>query len=332
MSDLDAPASITNRDLAKLQEVINSMQHQLDAYKSLHIKGFNPGTPEYFDGKSTSQLRNFLTQVRVVFSAQPAKFSDDKSKVLYAASHLRGSAFTWAQPYLDMANPPAWMNDFSLFAAEINAVFGDPDLASNNFRRLKRLKQIGSVAAYTAEFRRLASQLSWSDQALVQQYFDGLKDSLQDMLIAANYPEELETLIRLAARMDNLQHQRRTQRGQEPKPAAPAQRKQQLPYVAARPQSVPLTRPAYNAASAPVEPSGPRPMELDATRPRFQRLTKEQKEHRRRNNLCMYCGEPSHFAQACPTRPKEPYSPARVSGTIFTATEPTGKAQTQQQY
>jgi hypothetical protein len=336
MSDPHAPASITNGDLAKLQDVINSMQNQLDAFKSTHTKEFKPGTPEYFDGRSTSQLRNFLTQVRLVFSAQPLRFSDDKSKVLYAASLLRGSAFSWIQPYLDMDDPLVWMNDFSLFAAEINAVFGDPDLASNNFRRLKRLKQIGSVASYTAEFRRLASQLSWSDQALVQQYFEGLKDPLQDILIAANYPEELETLIRMAIRIDNLQHQRRIQRGQEIKPAAPVQRRKQLPYVAAKPQPVfhlhaPPANPllSYDTASASADPSGPRPMEIDATRPRFQRLTEEQKEHRRKNNLCLYCGNPSHIARDCPVRPKTPIRPARASQATFADARPKGNAQTQ---
>src|SRR5215469_2216095 len=292
----------------------------IDTYKSLHTKGFSPANPECYDGRSTSQLRNFLTQIRVVFAAQPAKFTNDQSKVLYAASYLRGAAFTWVQPYIDMTDPPAWMTDFSLFAAEINSVFGDPDMAANNFRRLKALKQTGSVATYTAEFRRLASQLSWSDQALVQQYFDGLKDALQDMLVAANYPEELEQLIRMSVRMDNLQHQRRMQRGQETKPAIPAPRKKQLPYVAARPQPVQHARPAHVAAPPPVEPFGPRPMELDAIRPRFQRLTEEQREHRRKNGLCMYCGEASHFALECPTRPPRRQQAARVSGAVFTTT------------
>jgi hypothetical protein len=232
MSDPDAPASITNSDLARLQDVINNMQNQLNAPKSPYTKEFKTGTPECFDGKSASQLRNFLTQVRLVFSAQPIKFSDDKNKIIYTASLLRGPAFTWIQPYLDMDDPPVWMNDFSLFTAEINTVFGDPDLASNNFRRLKRLKQTGSVTSYTAEFRRLASQVSWSDQALVQQYFDGLKDPLQDALIAANYPESLETLIQMATRLDNLQHQRRIQRGQEIKSAATVQKKKRPPYAA----------------------------------------------------------------------------------------------------
>jgi hypothetical protein len=291
--------------------------------------------PDAFHGKPASQLPEFLTQLRLVFAGQPTQFQNEELKVIYASTLLKGTAFAWIQPYLEMSDPPAWTKDFSLFTAEINATFGDPDIASTCFHRIKKLKQTGSVASYTAEFRRLASQLSWGDQALVQQYFEGLKDPLQDALIAANHPEELEPLIRMATRMDNLQYQRRMQRGQEVKPAALAQRKKQLPYVAAKPQPVFHARPAsqpvhppHDSTTVPIDTSVPRPMGLDATRPRFQRLTEAQKEHRRKNNLCLYCGDQSHFARECPTRPRRPYRHARVAVATFTAEEQ-GNAETQ---
>ena len=325
----DVPSTITSDEYAKLHELIRDLQAQINV-KSPYNEEYKPVTPEFFDGRSASQLHNFLSQVRVFLGAQPVQFNNDKKKIMLTVSLLRGPALVWLRPYLNMDDPPAWMNDFSLFTAELNEAFDDPDIAGSNFRRLKRLKQTGSVATYTAEFRRLASQLTWSDQALVQQYFEGLKDTLQDALIAANYPEELEALARMATRMDNLQHQRRMQRGQEAKPAVPVQRKKQPPYAATKPQPAFHARPAnppYGTPTAPADSSGPRPMEPDATRPRFQRLTEEQKEHRRKNNLCLYCGDPSHFARACPTRPKVSYRPARVSAIVTTAGQ--GNIQTQ---
>jgi len=44
-------------------------------------------------------------------------------------------------------------------------------------------------------------------------------------------------------------------------------------------------------------------MEIDAVRAIYNRLTQEQKEYRRQNGLCMYCGE-KHNWRECPKRSK----------------------------
>jgi hypothetical protein len=334
MAEPDAPAAITNADLANLHSYIHGLQEQITELKSQPVKGFEPAKPEFYDGKSISKLRDFLTQVRLVFAVQPSKFSNDRDKVLYAASLLRGAAFTWIQPYLDAHDPPDWMNDFARFATEITAAFGDPNYDRNNLFRLKRLRQTGSVASYTAEFRRLTPRSTLSETALVQQYFEGLKEPLQDTLTVANYPEELEPLIQMATRLDNLQYQRRMQRGQEARYSAPAQRKRQLHHAAAKPQPVHPARPAnptHDTASTSIGPFGSRPMEIGAARPRFRHLTEEEREYRRQNDLCMYCGKPGHIAQECSERSKKPYGPARVSGANFTATDSPGNVPAQQQ-
>ena len=47
----------------------------------------------------------------------------------------------------------------------------------------------------------------------------------------------------------------------------------------------------------------PTPMEIDTTRRRGP-LSEEEKQRRRANRLCLYCGEPGHIAVNCPHRPK----------------------------
>jgi hypothetical protein len=52
----------------------------------------------------------------------------------------------------------------------------------------------------------------------------------------------------------------------------------------------------------PRLPPGPTndPMHLDAVR--FRSLTNEEKERRRRNNLCLYCGGTGHIVRNCPVK------------------------------
>jgi 6-phosphogluconolactonase/glucosamine-6-phosphate isomerase/deaminase len=44
-------------------------------------------------------------------------------------------------------------------------------------------------------------------------------------------------------------------------------------------------------------------MEIDTTRRRGP-LSEEEKQRRRANRLCLYCGGPGHIAMNCPHRPK----------------------------
>jgi hypothetical protein len=251
-------------------------------------------TPENFDGIGASNLRNFLTQIRLVFDLQPSKFLNGKTKVKYACSFLRGSAFSWIQPYLDMDDPPAWMDDFSLFAAEITKAFGDPDIIGSATRSLRKLRQTGSVASYASEFRRHSTLLSWGEQAFVSQFYEGLKGPIKDELARVERQTELSTLIALATRIDTRLYERSLERGDTPRPSTPAPRPHPRGHVA------PTTTANFRA----------NPAQRPVSRRPFQRLSEEQKDHRRRNNLCMYCGDQGHAVHECPICPRDPPRPA----------------------
>jgi Ty3 transposon capsid-like protein len=316
MADPNAPAAITNADLIALHEVIHDLQTRVNEVSAPRASGPKCQKPKSFDGKNTAQLPEFLFQVRIAFEARPSDFPTDKAKILYASSFLEGAALAYVEPYYGKADNPPWMRDFSLFADELTKVFGDPDKLGNETYKLRKLRQTGSAAAYAAEFQRLASRLSWNDAALVSQFFDGLKDSVQDELVKTDYPTKLEGLIPIAVRIDNLQHHRASRRGQQHKNQPQAHRRNQFMHVASRPQAVAPSQPAFTSqtsAQSAAAHSGPRPMELDATRPTHPRLTEQQKEHRRKNGLCLYCGDPGHVVRQCSVRPKPHPRPARIA-------------------
>lgn len=47
-------------------------------------------------------------------------------------------------------------------------------------------------------------------------------------------------------------------------------------------------------------------MQIDGSRPRFKKLTDDEKQRRRKLGLCLYCGTAGHLANTCPTRPPTP--------------------------
>ena len=101
--------------LEQMQSIIDTLQKRLDAMALASPPPAAPleakiHAPETFNGERPSLLRDFLTQVRLVFDLQPSRYPSDAVKIKYASSYLRGAAFSWIQPYLDMGDPPpGWL-------------------------------------------------------------------------------------------------------------------------------------------------------------------------------------------------------------------------------
>jgi Ty3 transposon capsid-like protein len=299
---------ISTEDLAKLNVMANSygaIQAKLEFLEaSSHFRP-QSGTsnreprisdPEHFDGKR-SKVRNFLSQVRLVIHAQPSRFVTDRQKVMFAASFLRSTAFSWFEPFLDSPTDSVILEDFSVFAHTLQTTFGDPDQTGSAERELFSLRQIASVAAYSADFRRISTNTSWNDAALNAQFYRGLKDPVKDELAKIEKPETLDSLIEIAVRLDNRLHERRMERDNL------------APSRSSKPNFQRSSTATHNSSFLPTPPisypstyTGVRPMEIDGNRPRFKTLTFEEKERRRKNNLCLYCGKPGHIANICPVR------------------------------
>jgi Ty3 transposon capsid-like protein len=256
---------------------------------------FKARSPKPYNGEDPAQLSAFLLQVSLVLEARPTEFPDERSKIVYAISYLEGSALSWAYPLFRKADPPPYMTDFSLFTEKLEQTFGFPELLVAE--QLQQLKQTSSVAKYSVEFRRLANHVDWNASGLVSRFYSGLKHPIKVELAKVKRPEELEDLIAMAITLDNLQQQQLAQLN-------PTFQPQGQPPKDFRPRS-----------SLPANPR--------------RRLTDQEKEHRRKNNLCMYCGGAGHFRQNCPALPKESPRSVRVSEATLVTAEPPGNELTQ---
>ena len=183
---------------------------------------------------------------------------------------------------------------FALFVEHLSASYGVVDEVNRAERQLRALRQTGSASSYYTIFNNLATLLNWGDAALRSQFYEGLKSRVKDQLANVDKPDTLESMKNLAIRIDNRLFERDQERKYESTPAA----RYTTPF-APRPTIPP-----------PVS-TGPIPMDIDAVNARNPGSTQSprgpisiaERQRRRNNNLCLYCGNPGHSLANCSLRP-----------------------------
>ena len=244
--------------------------------------------PAKFDG-TRSQFRGFLNQVRLVIKLHPSRYPTDVSRVGLVGTLLTGTALSWFAPLLERHSP--LLEDFEGFVNEFQANFGDTDSMRTAVNKIRRLRQGDRPAsAYAADFRLLACDIPWDEEALMDQFRQGLRNDVKDLLLTFHDdPKSLTEAISRAVRCDNRLFERRSERQQMLR-FRPTETYASV--VASTPQ-----------VSKPSLMEGPTPMEIETTRRRGP-LSDAEKQRRRANRLCLYCGGPGHIAMNCPHKPR----------------------------
>jgi hypothetical protein len=103
-------------------------------------------------------------------------------------------------------------NSYERFTRELIAVFGEVDEERTAEREIRQLRQTGPASKYTAEFQRIIGKIDWNEEALIAQYYQGLKDSVKDELARQNRPDTFNAMVQIAVRIDNRLYERKLER------------------------------------------------------------------------------------------------------------------------
>lgn len=250
-------------------------------------------TPERFSGDLGSCGR-FLLQCALVFEQQPHTYASDKSRISFILGLLSGKASQWATAAWE-ANSRIFQS-YTSFTAEMRKIFDHPVKGREAGKRLLSLNQGStSVSQYAIDFRILAVESGWDDEALQIAYCNGLSDNLKDELAARDETNSLEELISLSIRLDNRLRERRREKSARPYVPRPFQASQS----SATPSDQTRSPPVFSSPSKP-EPAPEEPMQLGRAS-----LSPAERQRRQSSGLCLYCGQGGHYVRSCSLRPKE---------------------------
>ncbi|CAJ0945806.1 unnamed protein product [Ranitomeya imitator] len=122
-------------------------------------------------------------------------------------------ALEWATPLWERGDHV--VQSAPLFLSTLKQVVLGPQVTHDTALQLLALTQGESLVSHFAvQFRTLASELNWSDKALIPIFWRGLADHVKDALATREVPATLEELITVSTRIDLRFNERRLERAQ----------------------------------------------------------------------------------------------------------------------
>jgi hypothetical protein len=292
------PSSSLQETLQALAEnQIRQQEYQLqvqDILAQLAQRGPNVPIPNALTTKfkgdpNGMSLNQFMSQLNTVFSRHPKSFKTDIDKINLALQSLDGTPAEFFAPYVigSAQDTAGYLSSWSTFTSLLNDLYGNHLHADDVNNRLIRLRQTGTISEYIAKFQPLASQSGWNEVALLARFKDGLSSDVKSLLTAQMH--NLKTL-RDAQAAASTAYQNHLSRARDQRFGSRTQHSNNS-WSRRSPATAPTT---------PATASSSNDMDLDTVR--VKHITAEEKQRRRDNKLCLYCGGKNHFAGACPIK------------------------------
>jgi len=280
-----------NAMIASMQEVVHQLSekavnHSHSSSQRLHIP--HPFTPGFNGDTKTLSFRAFKAKLNVVFQRFENAFSTDNQRINYALSCMSGPPLEHLAPIFnkDVADTEGLLKSYDTFMNSIDAAYGDRLSIQEAEDKIRFLKQKGTMQEYISEFATLQGRIRWNQDALVSQFKFGLSESVRVLL--QNQWHSLTTMKEVSEAATTAYQNLRVGGSRRPfnQNVWPRPGQQHRPSQPHRP-------------SPPAAAPGPNDMELGAMRGP---LTAQEKERRRKDRLCLYCGQANHFANSCPNK------------------------------
>lgn len=249
-----------------------------------------PLTPKFKGDDGDVSFAEFKSKLTTSFARFPESLHGDQEKVNFTLQSMEGSPSLFFAPYVngDVEDEEGFLDSWPAFSAILEEMYGDQHHVDEINHKLTRLRQTGPMSTYISQFRTLSARSGWNEPALLSRFKEGLSDEVKTLLTPQWH--NLNTIRQLQMAATSAYQNLRMQNRFRPRPAF-SKPPQQQPSPR-RPASTP-----YAVSSAPASNTA---MDLDAMR--VKHITAEEKQRRRDNGLCLYCGGENHFAGSCPVK------------------------------
>ncbi|ESK87187.1 hypothetical protein Moror_5858 [Moniliophthora roreri MCA 2997] len=170
-------------------------------------KGVKVAAPEPFDG-DRKETQRFLTEVEIYLRMHPTEYDTDEKKCLFFLSYLRGKdTQAWKQRNTDLifdwkdgGEKLEWKNLKSAFKKHYLPI----DIKADAQLRIEEMKMGERADNYVNEFRVLADESGYDDEALAHIFRKGLPFVLADKILnqPQGRPKDLNRWYEAAIRFD----------------------------------------------------------------------------------------------------------------------------------
>jgi len=275
------------------------------------LKDIKVPFPNKFNGNYVD-CDGFLVQLQNYFDMQPTRFVDDDLKFPLLGSRLEGKALKW---FVNVSKEShlvtQYKNNFALCLQDFKEQFEDKTAVKKASRQIMNLKQgKAPISGYVSDFRTLTYLLNFNEEALITCFYKGLNRELKDLLFHYDAPEDLESYISLAIKLDSRIWERNMELRQDER----SKNNGNQSHSANRFRNQGYSTQDYAKHSSRHEqdrsaninnsqtPKAPKdtstPMELDNLK--RGPLTHSERDDRLRKGACFYCGDTKHMRDNCP--------------------------------
>ncbi|KAF8697495.1 hypothetical protein RHS03_07768, partial [Rhizoctonia solani] len=236
--------------------------------------------PDAYTGKIGNKARQWLTRMLAWVRLNQRMFPSDQETLSFLLMNMKDVAGAWAHPHLDqLGSHRALIQSVDDFRTEFLAAFGNPNATQAAERQITHLTQTGTCAEYITKFRTIAMDLDWNDAALCGQFARGLHWEVSRLIATQERrPTTLLELQNVALVIDNALREERASHPPKGNKSGTSN-----------------TTPNRGASTGQ---QATRPGRLSSD-PNF--VSKEERNRRRAEGLCIKCGKAGHKFAECRT-------------------------------